>query len=64
MLSSEDTALLRSILDDICIELGSFENGTRAYVASMLLQAAATGNQTIDELKKAGREALQVALRR
>lgn len=59
MLSAETTALLRSILDEVCEEIGKHENGTRAHVASKLLEAAARGEQTIEYLKEAGREALK-----
>ena len=64
MLGSETTLVLRSVLNEVCEDIGVYENGTRALVASKLLEAVAQGSQTVDELKKAGREALQSAWRR
>jgi hypothetical protein len=59
MFSPETTALLRSVLDEVCEQVGCYENGTRAYVASKLLEVAALGGQTIDDLKQVGRDALR-----
>ncbi|HET7886315.1 MAG TPA: hypothetical protein VFL62_08835 [Bradyrhizobium sp.] len=59
MLNSETTALLRALLQEICEEVGQYENGTRAHVAAKLLEAAARGEQTIENLKATGREALR-----
>ena len=61
MFDSETTALLRAVLDEVCIEVSRYENGTRAHVASKLLEAARRGEQTVDELKERGREALKTA---
>jgi hypothetical protein len=63
MFSPETTALLRSVLDEVCEQVGRYENGTRAYVASRLLEVATRGGQTIDELKQAGQNALRNAPR-
>jgi hypothetical protein len=57
----ETTALLRSVLDEICVDVGIHENGTRAHVASKLLEAATQGAQTIEDLKATGLEALKAA---
>ena len=59
MLNSETAALLRALLQEICEEVGQYENGTRAHVAAKLLEAAARGEQTIENLKATGREALR-----
>ena len=64
MFGSETTLVLRSVLNEVCEDVGVYENGTRALVASKLLEAAARGSQTIEELKEAGREALQAVWRR
>ena len=61
MFDSETTALLRAVLDEVCIEVGRYENGTRAHVASKLLEAASHGGQTLDELKERARQALKSA---
>ena len=61
MFDSETTALLRAVLDEVCIEVSRYENGTRAHVAAKLLEAARRGGQSFDELKESGREALKTA---
>ncbi|MBU6464725.1 MAG: hypothetical protein KGK01_14090 [Bradyrhizobium sp.] len=59
MSGSDTTAILRSVLDEICRTVGRYENGIRTHVAAKLLEAAAQGPQSIDELREAGREALR-----
>jgi hypothetical protein len=59
MLDLETTVLLRTVLDEVCGGAGKYENGVRAHVASMLLEAAARGPQTADELRETGRRALK-----
>ena len=61
MFDAETTALLRSVLDEICEQVGKYENGTRTHVASRLLEAATQGGQTIADLKEAGLAALRTA---
>jgi hypothetical protein len=63
MFGCETTALLRSVLNEICEDVGIYENGTRAHVASKLLEAAGRGAQTVEDLKATGREALKTAWR-
>jgi hypothetical protein len=59
MSSTETATRLRSVLDEVCGEVGRYENGTRAHVAAKLLEASACGEQTIEYLKQIGREALK-----
>lgn len=59
MSSSETAALLRSVLDEVCGEVGKYENATRAHVAAKLLEASARGEHTIEYLTELGREALK-----
>lgn len=61
MFSAETTALLRSVLDEVCEQVGRYDNGTRAHVASKLLETATQGGQTVTDLRKAGRAALSNA---
>lgn len=61
MFDAETTALLRSVLDEVCEQVSRSENGLCVHVASKLLEAAVNGGTTIDELKDAGREALRTA---
>lgn len=61
MFNSETTALLRSVLDEVCAHVSVYESGARAHVAAKLLEAAADGRRTIDDLRTTGREALKGA---
>jgi hypothetical protein len=59
MFSTETTAVLRAVLEEVCEAASG--NGIRAHVASKLLEAAAEGQTKIEDLRKAGREALNTA---
>jgi hypothetical protein len=61
MFDKETSALLSSVLNEVCGQVGQYENGTRTHVASKLLEAAGRGGQTLDELRDTGREALRSA---
>jgi len=61
MFDADTTALLRSILDEVCVSLSRYETGARTHVASKILEAASTGEKTPDRLKRIGREALSKA---
>jgi hypothetical protein len=58
MPDSETAALLRTVLDELCAQLPSFDAGTRTHVASRLLDAAKQGRCSLDDLRQAGKEAL------
>ncbi|GLR87664.1 hypothetical protein GCM10007857_43750 [Bradyrhizobium iriomotense] len=58
MLDAPTTALLRVVLDDVCKNLSPYETGTRALVASKILEAATTGERRPDCLKQIGRDAI------
>lgn len=55
------TALLRAVLDEVCEDVSRSESGTRAHVASRILEAATKGDTSPDRLKQIGREALHGA---
>jgi hypothetical protein len=55
------TALLRAVLEEVCVDISRSETGARAHVASRILEAAAMGDVAPESLKKVGREALQDA---
>ena len=59
MFSPEMTALLRTALDEVYEQVSTYESGTRAHVASKLLEAAAQGAFTIEELRETGFKALK-----
>lgn len=61
VLNAATTALLRSILDEVCQNLSREETGARAYVASKILEAASGGERTPDRLRQIARAALSEA---
>lgn len=58
MFDSATTALLRTILDEVCENVSRNETGTRAHVASKILEAATRGDASPDDLRQVGRKAL------
>ncbi|WGS18525.1 MULTISPECIES: hypothetical protein [unclassified Bradyrhizobium] len=58
MFDAETTALLRAVLEEVCENISVYETGARAHVASKILEAAASGQLSIDDLKAAGHNAL------
>jgi len=61
MFNSETTALLRSILEEVCHDVDRTHTATRAHVAAGILAAAGRGLITADDVREAGREALRCA---
>lgn len=57
MFNSEMTALLRSVLNEVCED--KYGSSIKAYVATKLLEAAAHGPATVDDLREIGRTALK-----
>jgi hypothetical protein len=58
MPDAEMTALLRAVLDEVCAGIPWSETATRERVAAKLCQAVQTGRCSVDDLKRAGRDAL------
>jgi len=58
MFDSQMTALLRAVLDEVCENVSRYESGARAHVAAKLLEAARTGERSVDDLRRIGRSAL------
>jgi hypothetical protein len=58
MFDAETTALLRAVLEEVCENISVYESGARTRVASRILEAAANGQRSIDDLKAAGHKAL------
>jgi hypothetical protein len=58
MFDAQTTALLRSVLDEVCDGISRYETGVRAHVASQILEAARQGEITIDGLRQVGIKAL------
>ncbi|WP_247285497.1 MULTISPECIES: hypothetical protein [unclassified Bradyrhizobium] len=61
MLDATTTALLRAVLEEVCDSLPRSETGTRAHVASKILEAANRGEITVNRLRQVGMEALRSA---
>jgi hypothetical protein len=61
MFDPATAALLRTVLDELCEKVPQLETSTRTRVASKILEAATNGEWSIDDLKEAGREALDDA---
>lgn len=54
------TALLRTILDEVCVHIDQHQTATRAHVAAQIL-AAAGRESTPENIREAGRDALKSA---
>nr|WP_247442641.1 hypothetical protein [Bradyrhizobium sp. CW7] len=61
MLDPATTALLRTVLDELCEYISNHDAGARAHVDSKMLEAAARGETSHERLKEIGREALTEA---
>ncbi|UPK19152.1 hypothetical protein [Bradyrhizobium sp. 131] len=61
MFDAQTTALLRSVLDEVCEAVSRYETSARTHVASMILEAASKGETSADRLKQVGRSALSGA---
>lgn len=61
MFDQATTALLRSVLDEVCANVSRSETGARAHVASKILEAANRGEISPEDLKQVGRNALAQA---
>jgi hypothetical protein len=61
MFSSEVTALLRAVLDEVCADMAEHETSKKTLVASTLLENASRGERVVEALRSVGRRALQSA---
>ena len=61
MFDAETTALLRTVLDEVCKNVSKYETGARVHVASRILEAATRGETSEENLKRIGRSALCIA---
>jgi hypothetical protein len=60
-LDSTVISALRTVLDDVCSHLPLSSVSLRTDIASRILQCAHGGEQTYDELREAGLQALRAA---
>jgi hypothetical protein len=58
MFSAEITARLRAVLNEVCAGVSKYETGTRALVASKILENAARGDVSLEGLRTAEYRAL------
>jgi hypothetical protein len=56
--SAEITARLRAVLNEVCAGVSKYETGTRALVASKILENAERGDVSLEGLRTAGYRAL------
>jgi hypothetical protein len=61
MFDAETTAVLRAVLDEVCVSVSRYETSARTYVASKILEAAVAGDTSVAKLKQVGRAALSDA---
>ncbi|UPK39295.1 hypothetical protein IVB18_19895 [Bradyrhizobium sp. 186] len=61
MFDTATTALLRAVLDEVCVSVSLREIGACTHVASKILQAATRGEVSPEVLKQVGRQALSQA---
>lgn len=58
MPNAETAAVLRAVLDELCADISRYDASTRTNVASRLLETARQGKSSLDDLKRAGMQAL------
>ena len=58
MLDTEMTTLLRAVLDEVCVNVPESEIAMRQRVAAKIFEATQKGLWSIDDVRRAGREAL------
>jgi len=58
MPDAETIAVLRAVLDELCVSVPRCDASTRTNVASRLLETASHGNPSLEDLKRAGKQAL------
>ena len=58
MPDAEMAALLRAVLDEVCVDLAPSEMATRERIAARLSDLVRSGQCSVDDLRRAGRDAL------
>ncbi|MCP3459526.1 MULTISPECIES: hypothetical protein [unclassified Bradyrhizobium] len=61
MSDTETTALLRAVLDEVCTDIPTSETAARERVAATVLEMIRMGCCSADDLRRAGRDALNRA---
>lgn len=59
MFDTETTMLLRAIHEEVCLGLSRYETDTKSHVALRILQAAAQGLDSVEDLRRVGKRALK-----
>ena len=55
----ETAALLRTLLEELCVSLAPSDVHTRTKVATRLLETVRQGERSLEELRAAGKQVLQ-----
>ena len=58
MPDAEMAALLRAVLDEVCVDLAPSDMATRERVAVRLSDRVRSGQCSLEDLRRAGRDAL------
>jgi len=58
MPDAEMAALLRAVLDEVCADIAPYDTATRQRVAAQLTDIVRSGHHSVEDLKRAGRDAL------
>jgi hypothetical protein len=58
MPDAETAALLRAVLNEVCVDVSPFDTATRTHVASHLLEKTRQADPSLDDLRQAGWHAL------
>jgi DNA-binding transcriptional ArsR family regulator len=58
MPDAEMAALLRAVLDEVCADLAPSDMATRERIAARLSDLVGSGQCSVDDLRRAGRDAL------
>ncbi|WP_426412455.1 hypothetical protein [Bradyrhizobium ganzhouense] len=58
MPDAEMAALLRAVLDEVCADLAPSEMAMRERIAARLSDRVRSGQCSVDDLRRAGRDAL------
>jgi hypothetical protein len=58
MSDAETAAMVRAVLDELCLGVSQHDSEVRNRIASKLIEAIQQGKPSIDDLRKVGRKVL------
>jgi hypothetical protein len=59
MPDAETAAVLRAVLDEVCVDLSPFDTVTRTHVACSLLEKTRQAHSSLDDLRQVANNALR-----